>query len=90
MVPGGRGVWRSLGEEDATEDPAAKDEVDGLVEWMRAMDDKVPIMASVCRGAAVLAKCGFLDGLPATTNHSAFSWIEAHYGPRVLWDYVAR
>lgn len=80
-----------LGEkEDGTEDPAAKDEVDGLVEWMRAMDDKVPIMASVCTGAAVLAKCGFLDGLPATTNHSAFAWIEAHYGPRVLWDYVAR
>ena len=48
---------------------------------MYAMDDKVPIMASVCTGAAVLSKCGFLDGLPATTNHSAFSSIEAHYGP---------
>jgi len=46
-------------------------------------------MASVCTGAAVLAKCGFLDGLPAATNHAAFGWVAQH-GPRVLWDSVAR
>jgi transcriptional regulator GlxA family with amidase domain len=56
---------------------------------MRAMDKKVRIMASVCVGAAVLAKCGFLDGLPAATNHGSFDWV-AHQGPRVLWDNVAR
>ena len=53
------------------------------------MDKKVRIMASVCTGAAVLAKCGFLDGLPAATNHSVFEWVAGH-GPRVLWDSVAR
>jgi transcriptional regulator GlxA family with amidase domain len=91
MVPGGGGVWPLLGEKpDGTEDPAARDEVDALLAWLRIMDERVPIMASVCIGAAVLAKGGFLDGLPATTNHSAFDWIQAHYGPRVLWDYVAR
>ena len=45
-------------------------------------------MASVCTGAAVLAKCGFLDGLPAATNHNAFGWVIQH-GPRVLWDSVS-
>ena len=53
------------------------------------MDKKVRIMASVCTGAAVLARCGFLDGLPAATNHSTFGWVAAQ-GPLVLWDSVAR
>ncbi|MFZ3270970.1 MAG: DJ-1/PfpI family protein [Mycobacterium sp.] len=91
MVPGGAGVWRLLGERpDGTADPAQKDEVDTLLGWIRLMDEGVPIMASVCIGAAVLAKSGLLDGVPAATNHSALDWIQAHYGPRVLWDYVAR
>jgi putative intracellular protease/amidase len=76
MVPGGGGTWPLL-------DDAA------LLDWMRAMDKKVHIMASVCTGAAVLAKCGFLDGLPAATNHDAFELV-VPYGPRVLWDNVAR
>jgi transcriptional regulator GlxA family with amidase domain len=91
MVPGGAGVWPLLGEKpDGTADPAAQGEVDALLDWLRIMDKRVPIMASVCTGAAVLAKAGFLEGKPATTNHSALDWIHAHYGPRVLWDYVAR
>jgi transcriptional regulator GlxA family with amidase domain len=53
------------------------------------MDKKVRIMASVCTGAAVLAKCGFLDGLPAATNHGSFAWVAQH-GPLVHWDSVAR
>jgi transcriptional regulator GlxA family with amidase domain len=83
MVPGGGGTWPLLDEK------ADKDGVDALLAWMRAMDKKVRIMASVCVGAAVLAKCGFLDGLPAATNHSSFVWVAQH-GPRVLWDNVAR
>lgn len=83
MVPGGRGVWPLLDAE------ADFDGVAALLDWMRGMDNKVRIMASVCVGAAVLAKCGFLDGLPAATNHGAFAWVAQH-GPRVLWDNVAR
>ena len=83
MVPGGGGTWPLL---DDRADPAG---VAALLEWMRVMDAKVRIMASVCTGAAVLAKCGFLDGLPATTNHGAFNWVASH-GPRVLWDNVSR
>jgi transcriptional regulator GlxA family with amidase domain len=83
MVPGGGGSWPLL---DESTDPQG---VAMLIEWMRAMDKKVRIMASVCTGAAVLAKCGLLDGLPAATNHSALSWVAPH-GPKVLWDSVAR
>jgi transcriptional regulator GlxA family with amidase domain len=83
MVPGGGGTWPLL------DDKADPNGVANLLDWMRAMDKKVSIMASVCTGAAVLAKCGFLDGLPAATNHSVFGWVAEH-GPLVLWDNVAR
>ena len=83
MVPGGGGTWPLL---DDRADPAG---VAALLEWMRVMDGKVRIMASVCTGAAVLAKSGFLDGLPATTNHGAFGWVAGH-GPKALWDNVSR
>ena len=53
------------------------------------MDARVPIMASVCTGAAILARAGVLDGLPAATNHTAFDWVTS-FGPRVLWDNVSR
>jgi transcriptional regulator GlxA family with amidase domain len=83
MVPGGGGIWPLL------DDQADREGVGALLDWMRAMDKKVRIMASVCVGAAVLAECGFLDGLPAATNHDSFAWVAQH-GPRVLWDNVAR
>jgi putative intracellular protease/amidase len=81
MVPGGIGTGPLV---DGNPDAVAK-----LMAWMQAMDKKVRIMASVCTGAAVLAKCGFLNGLPAATNHAAFGWV-AGYGPLVLWDNVSR
>jgi putative intracellular protease/amidase len=83
MIPGGGGTWPLL---DDTSDPAA---VQTLLDWVCAMDKRVRIMASVCTGAAVLAKAGLLDGLPAATNHGAFGWV-ASQGPRVLWDNVSR
>ena len=60
-----------------------------LRDWVHAMNAKVQIMASVCTGAAVLAKAGLLDGLPAATNHQAFGWV-ASFGPKVKWDNVSR
>jgi len=82
MVPGGAGTWPLL-------DEHANPSLAQLLDWMRAMDERVRIMASVCTGAAVLARCGLLDGLPAATNHAAFGWVAQH-GPQVLWDNVAR
>ena len=83
MIPGGGGTWPLLDEVHHAAEVAA------LLEWIHAMDRKVTIMASVCTGAAVLARAGLLDGLPAATNHGAFDWVAAH-GPKVLWDSVSR
>jgi transcriptional regulator GlxA family with amidase domain len=83
MVPGGRGVWTLL------DDPKDPNDVATLLNWIQKMDETVPIMASVCTGAAVLAACGLLDGKRAATNHNSFGWVAQH-GPRVLWDNVAR
>jgi transcriptional regulator GlxA family with amidase domain len=82
MIPGGRGVG------DLLMNPDAK-AVDALVAWVQAMDKRVPLMTSVCTGAATLARAGILDGVPAATNHEAFAWVTG-FGPRVLWDNVAR
>jgi putative intracellular protease/amidase len=83
MIPGGGGMWRLL---DEVSDPGS---VAMLLKWMHTMNNKVSVMASVCTGAALLAKCGFLNGLPAATNHSTFGWVAQH-GPLVRWDSVAR
>jgi len=63
--------------------------VKALIAWVKAMDKRVKIMASVCTGAAVLAYSGLLDGKPAATNHAAFAWV-TQFGPLVLWDNVSR
>jgi transcriptional regulator GlxA family with amidase domain len=83
MIPGGGGIWPLLDEDEH------RKEVEALLEWVHAMDARVKIVASVCTGAAVLARAGLLNGLPAATNHSAFKWVAPH-GSKVLWDSVSR
>ena len=63
--------------------------VKALIAWVKAMDKRVKVVASVCTGAAVLAYSGLLDGKPAATNHAAFAWV-TQFGPLVLWDNVSR
>ena len=70
-------------------DSSQPEKVAELMSWVKAMDQQVKLMTSVCTGAAVLAYSGLLDGKPATTNHQAFGWVTA-YGPRVLWNNVSR
>src|SRR4051794_37363273 len=53
------------------------------------MDEKVKLMASICTGAAVLARAGLLDERPAATNHATFTLV-AQQGPKILWDSVSR
>lgn len=82
MIPGGIGTRILLSDKHSKERKA-------LVDWVRAMDQRVELMTSVCTGASILAFAGLLDGLPAATNHAAFAWVTSQ-GPRVLWDNVSR
>ena len=82
MIPGGDGT-RILLAADRPEERSA------LLEWVRSMDERVAIMASVCTGASILAAAGLLDGKPAATNHAAFGWVTG-FGARVQWDNVSR
>lgn len=81
MIPGGRGV------DDLLRSDAKS--VDALIAWVLEMDKRVPLMTSVCTGAAILARSGVLDGQPAATNHDAFAFV-TRFGPHVLWDNVSR
>lgn len=82
MIPGGFGTRILLADNHPKERSA-------LLQWVRAMDERVAVMTSVCTGAAVLAAAGLLDGKPAATNHAAFGWVTG-FGPRVQWDNVSR
>ena len=81
MIPGGFGVRELLDPNDA--------HTAALLNWVRHMDKQIPIMSSVCTGAAILASAGVLDGKHAATNHQAFAWVTC-FGPNVLWDNVSR
>jgi putative intracellular protease/amidase len=78
MIPGGN-----------TGPLLTQNQAKALIDWVKAMDQRVKLMTSVCTGAAVLASAGLLDGKPATTNHQAFAWVTS-LGPKVLWDNVSR
>lgn len=42
-----------------------------LLEWVKAMNEKVELLLSVCTGSLILAKAGLLEGLSATTHFKA-------------------
>jgi transcriptional regulator GlxA family with amidase domain len=79
MVPGGFGLRAMLSAE------ANLEALEARLDWLRAVNERVEIMAAACTGAALLARAGLLDELPATTNRAAFDWVAAQ-GPLVLWD----
>lgn len=58
LIPGGYGTRRLLRET-------------ALHDWIRTRADQAELVMSVCTGSLLLAKCGLLDGLEATTHHSA-------------------
>lgn len=76
LVPGGMGTRREV-------------ENERLLGWLRARAADAEIVMSVCTGAALLARAGLLDGVPATTNKRAFDWVVTQ-GPRVDWRRRAR
>jgi transcriptional regulator GlxA family with amidase domain len=76
LVPGGIGTRREV-------------ENDALLQWLAERAAAAEIVASVCTGAALLARAGVLDGRRATTNKRAFEWVVST-GPAVEWVRTAR
>jgi len=76
VYPGGRGT-RALAHDSAH------------LDWVRALRTEVPLLASVCTGALVLAAAGLLAGRPATTHWGAFDELAA-LDPSVTPDTEAR
>lgn len=58
VVPGGAGARKMM------DNPR-------VLEWIKLTASHAELVLSVCTGALVLAKAGLLDGLSATTHHSA-------------------
>jgi len=76
MIPGGGGTRVEVN--DAL-----------FVNAVKKLAEQAPHVASICTGAAVLAKTGLLDGRNATTNKRAFHWVETQ-GQQVNWVKKAR
>lgn len=76
MTPGGIGTYKAL------KNPR-------LLEFLRAQDQTVELMTSVCTGSAILAKAGLLHGRRATSNKAYFKLAEAQ-DDGVIWVRKAR
>ncbi|MCU0497099.1 MAG: DJ-1/PfpI family protein [Anaerolineae bacterium] len=64
LVPGGRGTRTAMNNPN-------------LIEWIQKQGQNAELVLSVCTGALMLAKAGFLQGLSATTYHTAFEELQA-------------
>ncbi|MEA9740815.1 DJ-1/PfpI family protein [Xanthomonas campestris pv. raphani] len=62
MVPGGMGTRREMGNT-------------ALIASITRLARSAPHVASICTGAALLARTSLLDGRRATTNKRAFNWV---------------
>ena len=64
LVPGGRGVGTIISNQ-------------AVLDWIKKVNGMTELTLSVCTGALVLGKAGLLDGLAATTYHTAFEELKA-------------
>jgi transcriptional regulator GlxA family with amidase domain len=76
LVPGGLGTRREV-------------ENESLLGWLQERAADATYVASVCTGAALLARAGLLDGRRATSNKRAWDWVVSQ-GPKVAWVRRAR
>jgi len=47
-----------------------------LIDWIKECSQKAELVLSVCTGALLLAKAGLLEGLTATTHHTAIELLK--------------
>ncbi|QYJ89875.1 DJ-1/PfpI family protein [Shewanella halotolerans] len=76
LVPGGMGTRKLV--DDAR-----------LLEWLKRQAKVSNKVFSVCTGAALLAKADLLNGVSATTNKMAYSWVIG-LNDKVIWQPSAR
>ncbi|MCF7520926.1 DJ-1/PfpI family protein [Neisseria sp. ZJ106] len=76
LVPGGQGTRALVGNPDF---------IRALSDWAQ----QAKYCLCVCTGSALLAKTGLLDGLAATSNKKALSWV-AGVNHQVCWQTSAR
>ena len=76
LIPGGRGTRRGVDNQ-------------ALIGWIRDHAKRCEVVATVCTGAALLARTGLLDGSKATSNKASFGWVKEQ-GPDVHWQKHAR
>lgn len=76
LVPGGQGTRREIANVV-------------MLDWLKWQAKYAECVISVCTGSALLARAGILDGVRATTNKLAFTWVSAQ-GPKVKWQKQAR
>ena len=66
---------------------------DSFIDKLKILVYKTPIVLSVCTGALLLAKTGFLDGKEATTNKTAYKEVTdhaSHTNPGIKWQCAPR
>ncbi|TWV93691.1 DJ-1/PfpI family protein [Chitinophaga pinensis] len=76
LIPGGMGTRREVNNQP-------------FVDAFRKLGEQTPHVASICTGAAILAKTGLIDGLKATTNKRSFKWATSQ-SDKVIWIKEAR
>ncbi len=64
IIPGGRGTRTAIYD-------------DALLGWIKQHDAHTDLTLSVCTGSLLLARAGLLDGLAATTYHTAFDLLQS-------------
>jgi putative intracellular protease/amidase len=76
MIPGGMGTRQEVNNQP-------------FLDALKKLTEQTPHVASICTGAALLAKTGLIDGIKATTNKRAFKWATSQ-NDQVLWVKEAR
>ncbi|KNF07721.1 ThiJ/PfpI domain-containing protein [Gottschalkia purinilytica] len=63
IVPGGQGARKEMHNQM-------------IISWINNIYPNLELLLTVCTGALIVGKCGLLEGLTATTHHSALNLLK--------------